>query len=169
MSDVAPMYHWAMFETVIVPLDGSELAEAALEPARTITEKFESTLLLVRAIAPMSHHIATQPPGLFESPAAAEVNIELLEEVVNAERDEATKYLDEVKARFAGKVEYVVVEGEPGDSIVQVAKDRGATLVVMSSHGRSGLGRAIFGSVADSVMRNILVPVMLIRLEEEKS
>lgn len=158
-----------MFETVIVPLDGSELAEAALESARAITEKFDSTLLLVRAIEPMSHLIATQPPGIFESPAAAEVNIEVLEEVVHAEREEATKYLEAVRSRLGGKIEYVVVEGEARDAIVQVATERSAGLVVMSSHGRGGLGRVIFGSVADAVLRNSTVPVMLIRLEESKS
>jgi nucleotide-binding universal stress UspA family protein len=156
-----------MFETVIVPLDGSELAEAAIVPAREIAEKFGSQLLLLRAIEPMSHLIATQPPSLLESPASAEANVELIEQVVHAERDEATKYLDEVQARIGGRTEYAVVEGQPGDAIAEVAQERGAGLVVMSSHGRGGLGRVIFGSVADTVLRNSHIPVMLIRIPDE--
>lgn len=155
-----------MFETVIVPLDGSELAEAALEPAREISEKFGSLLLLVRSIEPISHLIATQPPGLLDSPAAAEANIEMLEEVVNAEREEAVAYLEAVRGRLSGRVEYVVVEGDPGAGIADVAEKRNGSLIVMSSHGRGGLGRVIFGSVADAVLRNSHVPVMLIRLED---
>ncbi|MGE0059445.1 MAG: universal stress protein, partial [Dehalococcoidia bacterium] len=64
-----------MFETVIVPLDGSELAEAALEHAREVAGKFDSTIILLRAIDPVSKLIATQTPGLFESPASAEANV----------------------------------------------------------------------------------------------
>src|SRR5512134_3479987 len=100
-----------MFETVIVPLDGSELAEAALDHAREIAGKFGSSVVLLRAIDPVSKLIATQAPGLLESPASAEANVELLEEVVEAERDEATKYLEAVRERVGGKCEYVVVEG----------------------------------------------------------
>jgi nucleotide-binding universal stress UspA family protein len=156
-----------MFETVIVPLDGSELAEAAIEPAREIAEKFGSTLLLVRAIDPVGHLIATQPPGVFESPASAETNVELLEQVVDAERHEATKYLEAVHARLGGKAEAIVIEHQAGDAIVEAAKEKNADMVVMSSHGRGGLGRVIFGSVADHVLQHCHVPVLLIRLHEE--
>lgn len=158
-----------MFETVIVPLDGSELAEAALEPAREIAEKFGSTLILIRAIEPMSHLIASQPPAVFESPASAEANVELIEQVVDAEREEATKYLEAVQARVTGKVEFLVVEGQPAGAISEVAGERQAGLIVMSSHGRGGLGRVIFGSVADAVLQQSHTPVLLIRLREEKS
>jgi nucleotide-binding universal stress UspA family protein len=156
-----------MFETVIVPLDGSELAEAAIEPAREIAEKFGSTLLLLRAIDPITHLIATQAPAVFESPASAEANVELIEQVVEAERDEATKYLEAHKTRVGGKTEFVVIEGQPGESIVKQAHEKSAGLVVMSSHGRGGLGRVIFGSVADHVLQHCNTPVLLIRLQED--
>ena len=157
-----------MFEVVIVPLDGSELAEAALEPARAICEKFGSLLLLVRAIEPASHLIVTQPPALLDSPASAEANIELIEQIVQAEHEEATKYLEPLIQRIGAgiKVEYVVVEAQPREAITEVADERKADLIVMSSHGRGGLGRVIFGSVADHVLRNSHTKVMLIRLEE---
>lgn len=156
-----------MFETVIVPLDGSELAEAALEHAREVAGKFDSTIILLRAIDPVSKLIATQTPGLFESPASAEANVELLEEVVDAERDEATKYLVAVQERVGGKCEYVVVEGSASDAITDVAQEKSADLIVMSSHGRGGLGRVVFGSVADHILHHSHIPVLLIRLEDE--
>jgi nucleotide-binding universal stress UspA family protein len=156
-----------MFETVIIPLDGSKLAEAAIEPALEIAGKFDSTLVFVRAIDPVTHLIATQAPGVFESPASAEANVELIEQVVHAERDEAMKYLEDVRGRIRGKTEFVVLEGQAGDAITEAAKEKNASLVVMSSHGRGGLGRVIFGSVADHVLQNSHVPVLLIRLREE--
>jgi nucleotide-binding universal stress UspA family protein len=156
-----------MFETVIVPLDGSELAEAALEPAREIRDKFDSTLLLVRAIDPITHLIATQAPGVFETPASAEANVQLIEQVVEAERAEATKYLDAIAERIGGRTECAVVEGQAGEVITTQAHERNAGLIVMSSHGRGGLGRVLRGSVADHVLQHSNQPVLLIRLKQD--
>ncbi len=156
-----------MFETVVVPLDGSELAEAALDQAREIAGKFGSTVILLRAIDPVSRLIATQAPGLYETPTSAQVNVELLEEVVDAERAEATKYLEAVQTRIGGKCEYVVVEGSASDAIIDVAQEKKAGLIVMSSHGRGGLGRVVFGSVAGHILHHSHIPVLLIRLQEE--
>jgi len=158
-----------MFETVLVPLDGSELAEAALEPAREIGAKFGSLLVLLRVIDPISHHIAAQPPAVYDTPASAEASVELLEQVVEAERQEAMQYLEAVRGRMGGgKLEYLVVEGEARDAIIETATERQAGLIVMSSHGRGGLGRVIFGSVADHILRNSHTPILLIRLEGDQ-
>jgi nucleotide-binding universal stress UspA family protein len=62
-----------------------------------------------------------------------------------------------------------VTDADAADAIVDTAHERNAGLIVMASHGRGGLGRALFGSVADSVLRRSRVPVLLIRLEEENS
>ena len=157
-----------MFETVIVPLDGSELSEAALEPAKEIAVKFGARVILLRAVEPVAHLIAQQPPMVMESPAAAEANVELLEEVVEAEEKDAAAYLQDIKAHF-GDAEAIVTDADPADAIVDTAHERDAGLIVMASHGRGGLGRALFGSVADSVLRRSRVPVLLIRLEENDS
>src|SRR3712207_950130 len=128
-----------MFETVIVPLDGSDLSEAALPPAQEIAAKFGSKVILLRAVEPVAHHIAQQPPMVMESPAAAESNIELLEEVVEAEEKEATAYLDEMKGRFGTDAEAIVTDAEAADAIVELADERNAGLIVMASHGRGDL------------------------------
>ena len=100
-----------MFETILVPLDGSELAEAALALATELRSKLGARLILLRAIEPMSHRLS-QPPGLFESPAATAANVEFVEKMAAAERDEARVYLEALGKRLGGGVETLVVDGD---------------------------------------------------------
>jgi nucleotide-binding universal stress UspA family protein len=80
---------------------------------------------------------------------------------------EAEEYLDAVRRRLIGvgvtDVEVSVWYGPPVAAIVEATGYRRADLIVMSSHGRSGLGRLVLGSVAESVLRSIAVPILLIR------
>ena len=80
---------------------------------------------------------------------------------------EAEKYLDEIKARLAAKgiqrVETSVWYGPPASAIVEAAKVGKVDLIVMSTHGRSGIGRWVLGSVADRVLRGATSPVLLVR------
>ena len=151
-----------MFETILVPLDGSELAEAALPIAKELKDKFGSRVILVQAVEPSSHRLA-QAPGFFESPAAAAAQVEMLEQAIDAERDDAKSYLDQTADKLGDGVEAYIVEDDPKDAIVSIAKDKGVTLIIMSSHGRGGLGRIVFGSVADAVLRSNEIPVLLLR------
>ena len=154
-----------MFEVILVPLDGSELAEQALPPALEIRSKFGSKLILVRSVESLAQHML-QAPIIVEQPAAAAATVELMEEVVESEHDEATKYLQGLLRKSGEDVEAVVVEGNPADAISEFAKQRGVGLIAMSSHGRGGLGRLVFGSVADAILRHSEVPVLLIRSKE---
>jgi len=152
-----------MFETILVPLDGSELAEAALAPAVELQARFGSRLVLLRAVESVSHRLM-QPPAVIEPPAAIAANVELIEKLTAADREEAQGYLATVRSRLAGKdVETLVVEGAAAAAVVAAAAQRSAGLIVMSSHGRGGLGRIVFGSVADAVLRQSGVPVLLVR------
>lgn len=152
-----------MFETILVPLDGSELAESALPVALELMQKFGSRLLLVRTLEPQSHRLS-QAPALFESPAEAASNVQLLEQIMASERAGAKAYLDATVQKLASpQVEALIVEGHPPDVIVSLAQERGASLIIMSSHGRGGLGRLVFGSVADVVLRHSKTPVLLMR------
>ena len=78
--------------------------------------------------------------------------------MVGAQREAAEQNLEGVKAALAAEgianVTTRVVEGFAGDAILEAADDEGADLIVMATHGRGGLGRAILGSVADHVVRN---------------
>ena len=155
-----------MFETILVPLDGSELAETALAPALELRDKLHSKLILLRAVEPASHHLV-QAPGVFESPSAAVANVELIQKMTEAEQSEARTYLESVRQRIGGEnVEAILVEADPADAVVETAQERGVGLIIMSSHGRGGLGKLIFGSVADGVLQSSKIPVLLLRLEE---
>jgi nucleotide-binding universal stress UspA family protein len=139
------------FKKILVPLDGSALAESALGRALDFVNA-GATLMLLRAAE--AHTL----PGV--DPSNAQV------EVVR----EAEEYLAAVAARLAEKgvnqVETSVWYGPAALAIVEAAHLRKADLIVMSTHGRSGLGRLILGSVAESVLRGTTTPIMLLRTEE---
>jgi nucleotide-binding universal stress UspA family protein len=135
---------------VLVPLDGSRLAEGALDAA-TGFGRAGATLVLLRA---------TEAHGTAFTDAA--------EAQVSAVR-EAEGYLDSVAARVrragVARVETSVWYGPPVEAIADAAQLRKTDLIVMSTHGRSGLGRLVLGSVAESVLRATSTPILLLRPE----
>jgi nucleotide-binding universal stress UspA family protein len=156
-----------MFETILVPLDGSELAEAALPAAAELQAKFGSHIILMRSVEPLAQRMA-QISTTIDAPGVAVTDAELLEEVVESEEEDAKKYLNATREKLGGKnIEAFIVEAEPADAIANLAAEHKADLIVMSSHGRGGLGRLVFGSVADAVLHHSKVPVLLIRSDRE--
>lgn len=137
---------------ILVPLDGSELAEAALADAFDLAARDGAVVMLMRAAE------ARVLPGY--DPILAEV-----EAVTDAE-----KYLADLKAKLDGRgfrnVETHVWYGPPAASIIEAVGYYKADLIVMSTHGRSGIGRLIFGSVAESVLRSSATPIFLRRPSE---
>jgi nucleotide-binding universal stress UspA family protein len=135
-------------ERILVPLDGSPLAEAALPEALDLARDAGSTLILLRAVE--AHTIVGDP-------------VDAQVQVVH----EAERYLEDVAARLRGqgigKVETSVWYGPAALSIVDAARLRRADLIAMFSHGRSGVGRLVLGSVAESVLRASTVPILLLR------
>ena len=134
-------------KTILVPLDGSPLGELALTPAVDLARDKGARLILLRA---------AEAHTLVADPTEAQV----------AAVREAEDYLAAVRARVAAaitEVETSVWYGPPAEAIVEAARYRGADLIVMSSHGRSGLGRLVLGSVAEMVLRATPTPILLIR------
>jgi nucleotide-binding universal stress UspA family protein len=90
--------------------------------------------------------------------------------IIEAEKESAAEYLERVSAqlrqRGVAQVTIEEPEGPPADAIVRRAQDLGASLILMTTHGRSGLGRMFFGSVADSVLRHAPCPVLLVRVAD---
>lgn len=131
-------------ERVLVPLDGSQLAEAVLPLAEALGRHPGGGLRLLRAV-------------YLEGPLA----------VQDAERERARAYLDSVahhiEARGPVDVRATVWDGEPEQVIINAIERERVSLVAMSTHGRSGLDRLRFGSVAESVARRAPVPVLLVR------
>lgn len=145
-----------MFRTILVPLDGSPLAEQALGPACRIAEKFGSALLLLRVVpqeraAPALPLLATRPAGDQPAPTPRPI------------MDEAEAYLTGLT--LPGSVRAVstqVLAGAPPELIVATAEASDVDLIVMSTHGRTGLVRLLYGSVAEAVLRGAAVPVLLV-------
>jgi nucleotide-binding universal stress UspA family protein len=145
-----------MYKRVLVPLDGSPLAEAIIPFIVQIAGPLDLEIVLVRVLQPI-------PPEVVEG--ARHVVLE----DVPARFEEARTYLATVADRLAVngiRVRTDVRRGEPVSEIVGGARDAGADLIAMTTHGRSGLGRLLFGSVAEAVLRHAEIPVFLMRLTE---
>lgn len=137
-------------DRILVPLDGSPLAENALVAAQRLMDDHpDAKLMLLRAAE------ATTLPGG-----------DPIEDQVAVVR-EAQDYLDAMVARLrAGgvkDVEATVWYGPPAPAIVEAARVSKADVIVMSTHGRSGVGRLLLGSVAESVLRGTPTPILLVR------
>jgi nucleotide-binding universal stress UspA family protein len=153
-----------MFNHLLVPLDGSHLAEAALPPALELASKFNSDISLVWVI---------QPPHLIMTAANGSVYAQLLSEMRNQSEQDAHAYLKAHQDSLQQQgyvVNTQVTEGENvADALLQVATQLKVDAIVMSTHGRGGLSRWVFGSVADKMLRYADVPVLLICAKEDLS
>jgi nucleotide-binding universal stress UspA family protein len=137
--------------TILVPLDGSALAETALPKALELAEVSGARLLLLRAAE------AKRLPGV--DPTEAQVKVV----------SETEAYLARVRKRLTRRgrvtVETAVWYGPAAHAIVEAARIRKVNQIVMTTHGRSGLGRLLLGSVAESVLRGTTTPLLLLRTE----
>lgn len=144
-----------MFKRIIVPLDGSKLAEQALPYALAQAEKFGAELILLQVLEPL-------PDVTFSAPVT----------VRSAERrsaELAREYLEAVAARIRPQgvaLRAEQIEGRPYIEIVRYAEEHGAHLIVLSTRGYSGFSRWLLGSVADRVVRGATVPVLLVPCQE---
>jgi nucleotide-binding universal stress UspA family protein len=139
---------------ILVPVDGSTLAERALIPARHLAKAFDAEILLFRVQEPSIYVQAGLTAGM-STPALDEALCETVEEYLT----DKTWELRNQGIRVGWETQF----GMAAENILEAAQKRAANLVVMSTHGRSGAGRWIMGSVADRVLRSSRIPVLLIR------
>jgi nucleotide-binding universal stress UspA family protein len=151
------------FGTILVPLDGSELAEKALAPAGQIASAMANRaggansvrLILLRAVAPMA--MLAADPYLYD-------------EMMRMNLDEAQAYLNLAASTLSAsgaKIGTKTINGSPAEAIVQYAEENGVDLIVMSSHGRTGSSRWVYGSVAEKVMHHASCATAIIRAHVE--
>ncbi len=144
---------------IIVPLDGSFLAESALPLAEGLAARFGNPLLLVRAV---------------ERPRVTSVSMDsalILSKVEDWMVEETRNYLQLKQHEVASRGVRVTIEcstGSPAWFIEECAQSHRAGLVVMASHGRTGMGRFLVGSVAQSVLRDSEIPMLLVRLNQSQ-
>jgi nucleotide-binding universal stress UspA family protein len=147
-----------MCERVLIPLDGSELGEAILPFAEKIAGPLDAEIVLVRVVEPLSAVEAMAAPGV------------VTPDTFPLREMEAKRYLTDVEKRLTGKglrVRARIQIGSPAEEILAAAATVGADLIAMTTHGRSGLTRILFGSVAEAVLRASPVPVLMIRMIEK--
>lgn len=161
-----------MFQRVIVPLDGSAVAERALDYGAAIAEKFGVRLTLVRAYQgeeQATRTLAMMPSG---DPGGGIVDprtVDMLEEAAQESETDTRAYLDDMVKRLSARgltVDSVMADSPPAELILQEADREPGTLVVMCTHGRGGLERLVFGSTAQDVLHRYHGPLLLIRVYE---
>jgi nucleotide-binding universal stress UspA family protein len=138
-----------MFKKLLVPLDRSSLAEQALSQASAIARASQAEIEIILV------HQPDAMAGLGDAPWSAE------------ELSGQEKYLESMARELASSVSvpvtHTVLRGDPVEMICARARDTAADLLVMTSHGRTGLSRAWLGSIADGVLRHASVPVLVLR------
>lgn len=143
-----------MYDKVLVPLDGSALAECALpEVERLVQGGMVGELTLLSVVEPPA---AVASEGI-DFPLYRKSRFEKME-----------GYLDDIRSRLSSKGiegKTAVREGDAAQTIIDYVKDAGINLIVIATHGYSGMKRLMFGSVALRVMHDSHVPVLLIRPE----
>jgi len=154
-----------MYEHLLVALDGSAAAERVLEHAEALASAFESTVTLLRATLSTAMVVAESAVG---DTSIGEVAPTMdPQPVVDADHSAAVDYLNGVAARMRLRNLNVTVETPQGPAdavIVERASALNVRLILMTSHGRSGLGRMVFGSVSAAVLRHATCPVLLVRI-----
>ncbi|RPI53839.1 MAG: universal stress protein [Acidobacteria bacterium] len=138
---------------ILVPLDGSPLAEAALSKAFALAKLPDAEVVLLQVVAPITRVIEN----------GDRITVDQQWET---ERQQALSYLEAVRSRpgWAGASVRVAVEmGDPAETIVDYAERTGMDWIVISTHGRSGVRRWVYGSVADKVLRGATTTVALVR------
>ena len=148
-------------ESVIVPLDESTMAEEALPHVVHIAKALRLKVTPVRVTPTVDayYRYAEYASGNWDS-VAMQVD------------DQAASYLNVIRQKLLGQgvplVEERLLHGPPAMAIVDLARETRNNLVIMTTHGRSGLGRWVLGSVADRVVQNSGDPVLVIRAEERE-
>jgi nucleotide-binding universal stress UspA family protein len=145
-----------MFHKILVTLDGSDLSERALEAAFQIARQFEAEIVLLRVLTLDAVALAGGSTPQYQ-------DLRQLQE--KRDRQEAETYLHGLRANWQPlgvPISTRVVTGAPPEAILEVAEESGIDLIVMSTHGRTGLSRLLYGSVAEAVLRGTHLPVLLI-------
>jgi len=142
---------------VLVPTDFSPGADEALRWAVVLAEKFGAELVFLHVLDLNLGALAGLPSDVAAIPA--------VDELARLVRAEAADGMSKLAARYP-KARTIILEGSPRSVIVQVAGEEAASLVVMGTHGRTGLSHVVFGSVAAHVVRHSRVPILTVREEE---
>lgn len=156
-----------MYRRIVVPLDGSTFAEQALSHAETLAACGETEIHVI-SVAPLLEDQGLAVVDLYPIYVYRDYLVDQTQETQRI-RGELQDYLNGVVNRLQAtgyKAKSCIRFGQPADEILGYAQEFGCDLIVMSTHGRSGVGRWVYGSVADKVLRGSNIPVLLVRVQE---
>lgn len=142
-----------MFRHILCPVDGSAASLQALDAAAQFAAEQRASLTICTVLdASKAAAMAFGDPGMTSA-------------CYDAMHDQGAAMLEDAAERVRGAIaaHTVVLEGTPVDAVVRYASSGDFDLIVMGSHGRSGIQRALLGSVAEGVLRHALLPVMIVR------
>ena len=142
--------------SILLPTDFSECGNYALSYAASLARTFKASIICLNVIEPIVPTVGYS--GMTEPMPIADI-AEQLED--SAERE--LPKLAECDECAGLNVEEMVAHGEAASEIVRVAKERAVDLIVIASHGRTGLGRILFGSTAEAVVRHAACPVLVVK------
>lgn len=147
---------------LVVPLDGSQLAEQVLPHVVMLSKVLKQKVILVR--------VTPDPLDYFRYVGYVGPDYVDFSKVAEAVDDEARQYLSDTAAqleeRQGDKVEWELLHGNPAVRVLELVREVPQPLIAMTTHGRSGIGRWVLGSVADRVVRHSGAPVLLIRAKQ---
>jgi nucleotide-binding universal stress UspA family protein len=146
-----------MFEKIMVPLDGSKLAECVLPHVEAFIEGCHvSKVVLVRVVETAASFYSGDYP----------INPEVLKERESDSKSSAKEYLDQIVNRLESKdteLHSEVLVGHIADSLADFSEKNDFDLILIATHGRSGINRWVRGSIADKVLRGANIPVLMVR------
>jgi nucleotide-binding universal stress UspA family protein len=147
-----------MYKKILVPLDGSDLAECVLPHVESIASGCHvQDVVFLRVVEPFTTSTSALGPTFTEQDR---------QNINSLNRADAEKYLSQMvkRIKYGGvTVQSEVVIGRAADSIAEYADKNGADLIIIATHGRSGISRWVWGSVADRVLCSASVPVLMVR------
>ncbi len=144
-----------MYEKILVPLDGSKRAEMIRPHVRELASRFQATVILIKVI---DYNYTYYVKGKSSSST--------LEEVVNAKLKDSELYLDGVASKLRNRgitCKTLVAHGPVVEKIIEAADTEDADLIAMTSHGRGGLARIFYGSVAAGILNRVDRPLFIVR------
>jgi nucleotide-binding universal stress UspA family protein len=146
-----------MYKTIMVPLDGSELAECVLPYVEAFVNQCQvQTIVFIRVLEPLTSATARE----------YSISLEEMEKREMGRKNTANLYLKEVAGRLKAdgtKLKTEVLIGRVADELAEYAENSDIDLILIATHGRSGISRWVRGSVADRILRSASLPVMMIR------
>jgi len=141
-----------MYKKLLVPLDGSEVSESIMPQVVNVAKPSKATVILFQSHEPI------------DLPVRDVMGEDIATKLDTVTREDAHTYLNKIAGDLASqgiKAETALAKGKAADAILQYASTHAVDLIVMATHGRSGISRWAFGSVAEKVLRQSPVPVLL--------